>query len=156
MNGYYGADPGQNGVERSVAGSVENWADFYCQSRESKVVIRANKKWNTQQISRTDFRPEEQSRGGLRTEVEQCGWWWMREATNPLKEKQTWQTFTVATVIFCCCNNWFISERSVFDPVFILITFSFQFNSIEVYLYSTNSQQKPPQGDFYCRVKTQQ
>lgn len=43
MNGYYGADPGQNGVEPSVAGSVENWADFYCQSRESKVVIRAKK-----------------------------------------------------------------------------------------------------------------
>lgn len=43
MNGYYGADPGQNGVEPSVAGSVEHWADFYCQSRESKVVIRAKK-----------------------------------------------------------------------------------------------------------------
>lgn len=51
MNGYYGADPGQNGVEPSVAGSVEHWADFYCQSRESKVIRAKKVKYAADQLN---------------------------------------------------------------------------------------------------------
>lgn len=122
---------------------------------------QSKKKWNTQQISWTDFRAEEGCRlrwsnvGGGEWERLQVHWRKSRHDKLSLFYLYN-NSFIKINLIFCCCNNWVISERSVFDPVFILITFSFQFNSIEVYLYSTNSQQKPPQGDFYCRVKTQQ